>query len=408
MRLQRNSIVTVLDIGSSKIVCLVAKIGADSSLQVIGGSERATRGVRAGVITDIYTAKDAIARTVEAAQQTSGVKIKQIYVSIPSTILLSQRISASISVLGHEINYKDLNKLLLEVLSTYQKQPLEIIHSFAYNYILDGNHGISNPLGMYGDNLACEMHVLTIPSNLLLNLTNAVTSQERTIENYISSAYANGLACLTKDEMEMGVTLIDIGAGHTSISLFEGGHMIFTDAIALGGFNITSDIAKCLCTSLLNAERLKNLQGTAINNSVDKNDVIEVPLTDFEDSEVHIVRRSLLAEIIRARIEEILSLLEAKLRESNLVSANKIVMVGSGSKLHGIQEAVSEIFGIKTRIGTPHHLKGLADGWNNSGYTTAIGMLTHIMEYAQKEVTPKKQNQGNGIVQTLRRMLDIF
>lgn len=378
MRLQRNNIITVLDIGTAKIVCLVAKINADGSPQVIGIGERATKGVRAGIISDISAAKEAVAQAIHIAQQTSNTKISKLYLSVPSTILLSQRISAAISVVGHEINFKDLNKLLMEVLSNYQKQPLDVIHSFACNYILDGNHGISNPLGMYGDSLACEMHVLAAPSNLLLNLTNTVNNLNVEVANYISSAYANGIACLQNDEIEIGSTLIDMGAGHTSISLFEKGNLLFTDAIAIGGMHITNDIAKTLCTTLVHAERIKNLYGTTTLDAL--NDTIELPMT--HNGDVYTVKRSTLNEIIHAKISEILSLLARKLHDNNLEPFHRFILTGHGSKLHGLQNFVSQTFDAKTRLATPLQLKGIQQHHNDHiPYTTAIGMVLHLLQY---------------------------
>ncbi len=411
MKLQRSNIVTVLDIGSAKTICLIAKLNLEGAPQIIGVGESATRGIKAGIVTDIRAACYSVMRAIEFAKQSYNGKIGRIYIGIPSSVLLSHRVSSRISVIGHEINYKDLNKLSLEILSNYHKQPLEVIHSFACDYVLDGNHGISNPLGMYGDNLACKMHVLAIPSNLLLNISNVVNGAGIEIENYISSSYANGLACLSKDEIEIGVTLIDMGAGHTSISLFEDGNMIFSEAIALGGMNITNDIARGLCTTILNAERIKNLYGAAVVNSIDKNDTIEVQTSDIENCEINIVERSFLVEIIQARLDEIMSLLKAKLDENDLTAINKIVIVGNGAKLPRIQEMVSEVFDLKVRIGIPKLPKGLNDDQNGLNYSTSIGMLIHVMEYMQKEAIQNRHNGDSNIgylQHLIRKVVDIF
>lgn len=384
MILNRQNIIAVLDIGSAKIVCTVAKVLSDGNVQILGYGYCASRGIRAGVITDIELARSSIMKAKAAAEMSSGERIKRVHVSLPSSILLSQRITSSITVAGREINYKDINKMLLDALVKYDKQPLEVIHSFIFDYMLDGNRGILNPLGMYGHHLACEMHVLTIPSNLLLNIFNCISGCQLEIENYISSSYCSGLSVLTDDEMHIGVTLIEFGAGATSISCFENNQMIFTDGVALGGANITSDVAKSFGTSFINAERIKNLYGALILTSNDSREAIEVPLTDDRDSEVNIVNRSMLIDIIRAKIEEIVELLILKLEENKIPISNKIVITGGGANLSGLKELLSHLLGVKVRIGIPKLQSGFNKDADKLDFVNASGMLKHIVSELQK------------------------
>ncbi len=408
MLLQRNNIVAVLDIGSSKVVCLIAKLQTDGQLEVLGTGYHIAQGIWAGIITDIEAAENSIIQTVEAAELAAGERVKKIYVSISSNILLSQKITSDMNIVGREINYKDLNKLLLEMLNHYQKQPIEIIHSFVYDYMLDGNSGIVSPIGLYGNNLTCYTHVLSSPINTLLNITNCIAKCGLVVENYISSAYASGLACLSPDEMKLGVTLIEFGGGNTSISIFENGQLVFTDGIPLGGINVTNDIAKGLCTSFANAERIKNLFGGTVITTNDSSEVIEVPIGDLENNEVNMVSRALLIEIIRARIEEIIELIAVKLNGSGNQLNNKIVITGGSASIQGLKELVSHIFSTKVRLATPKSLLGIDPTINDLSFSTATGMLIHIAEQLSNNQYNRKGNNSKGENSIKRQFLNWF
>jgi cell division protein FtsA len=172
MAKQKNSVVGILDIGSSKIVCFIARIISGTKIEIIGIGHNISHGIKAGRITDIKLAETSIIQAVEAAEKMADHRIKKVYVSLSSNNLISQRLSSDLMVTGHEINDKDINRLLFQVLDRYNEQELEVIHTFAYDYMLDGNRGIDNPHGMYGNKLTGDFHVVSTPATNLLNLSN--------------------------------------------------------------------------------------------------------------------------------------------------------------------------------------------------------------------------------------------
>lgn len=380
----KNTTVAILDIGSSKIVCFIAKIWPFSRIEITGIGHNVSQGIKAGRITDIKSAENAIAQAVESAEQMAGETVKNIYVSISSSNLISQCMASDLMVTGREINEKDISRLLFQVLDKFNEKELDVIHTFAYDHMLDGNRGIENPLGMYGNKLAIDYHILSAPSNLLLNINNCMRRCQLEIENFVSASYASGLACLTDDEKNLGVILMEFGGSTTSVSIFHKGHMLFTDAIPIGGMHITNDIAMGFCTDFNNAERIKTLYGTVIMTSADYDEMIEVPISSSQSEvEINTVKRSMLVEIIRARVEEILDIVQKKLEESNMIKygGNKIVITGGTAKLSGMKEMVSHVFSKTVRVGYPKEISGLADSTSGIAFSTPVGMLFHLAKF---------------------------
>ena len=386
---QRNNTIAVIDLGSSKILCVIAKVSANKDVEIIGFSHNLSEGIRSGVIIDLQAATNCIVQSIEDAERVSGVRIKNVYVNIHSNNLLSHQLSSEIDVTGHEISSKDLNKMLLQLIDRYKEQQLSVVHSFTYDYALDGNRGITNPLGMYGSNLSCDTNIVLSPTNILANLSNCFAKCQLDVKGYISSAYVSGLACLSEDERMMGVILMELGAGCSSISIFSNGKMIYTDGIPLGGMNITNDIAKGLSISFERAERTKILYGNANSTTIDSKDVIEISDYDMGDykDEASIIQSSVLSEIIKARAEEILELLKHKVINIGIpLSGNKIVLTGGAANLSGMKELVSSIFLSKVRIGHAKQLEGLSEESKDLGFTTAIGMINHAVSTSNIDI----------------------
>lgn len=407
---QRNNIVAILDLGSSKVACFVAKVGGGVT-EILGIGHHISQGVKAGIITDVKATEKSMLHAVETAEKMAGEAIQKVYIGISSNNLLSSRVNSELVVSGHEINEKDLNKQLFQALDRFNDQEIEVIHSLPYDYMLDGNRGINSPLGMYGNKLSCDFHILSSQTSILLNIANCAARCQLEVENYMSSSYATGLACLTADEMDLGVTLLELGGGCTSISIFNRGKIIFTDGVALGGINVTNDIARGLCTDYANAERLKTLHGNLILTAVDNKGTIEVPLSSEEDSEVTVIHRELLTEIIRARVEEILEIVKLKLQESGIsgLGGNKIVITGGACQMPGMKELVGHMFHKTVRVGYPKMLNGLADSTSGVAFSSTIGLLMHIIsEYQNADPyglnsVPKHSSVFGNVMQWLKQ-----
>jgi cell division protein FtsA len=403
----KSSTVAVLDIGSSKVVCFIAKIDPFGRINITGIGHNVAQGVKAGRITDIRAAEISIAQAVEAAEKMAAESIKTLYVGISSNNLISQRISSELLVTGHEISDKDINRLMFQVLDRFNDQELDVVHSFPYDYVLDGNRGIDNPLGMYGNSLAADFHTLSSPTNYLLNINNCIMRCQLEVESFISAAYASGLACLTPDEMSLGVTMLEFGGGCTSVSIFNKGHILYSDALPIGGMHVTNDIARGFGTDFINAERIKNLYGTVVMTSADYDESIEVPISSNKhDTEMNVVKRSELVEIIRARVEEILDITLKKLEASGMAryGGNKVVITGGASQLSGLKEVVGHVFSKNVRIGYPIELVGLAESTSGIAFSSPVGMLLHLANSESKSRTGRQvpaNDQGliSGVVQ---------
>ncbi len=397
---QRSNLISVLDIGSSKVVCIIAKSIPGGRLQILGIGHNVSNGIKSGIISDINAAQESIVNAVTAAEKIAGVKISRAYIAVSSNSLLSQQIVTEISITGKDVTYKDLNKLLLDAVQAHKNQQLEIIHTFACDYILDGHKGITNPIGMYGSKLACKFHILSAPANNLLNLHSCTAKSGVEIENYISASYAAGLACLTNDEINTGVTLIDFGAGATSFAAFEHGQLVYADGIPIGGNNITSDITKVLCVSTAEAERIKNLYGGVIPTDADASEIIELESSD--EDEKNDISRNQLINIIQARLEEIIHIVRDKMINENGISqTNKIVITGGAARTLRLKELIAHRFNTKVRVGYPKALAITSNQNTTLEFTTAIGMLVHVFENVESVKNNRFQQTNASLIKWL-------
>lgn len=393
MTKQRNNVVVVLDIGDSKILCIIAKIMPEGIIEVLGYSSCSANGIKSGVIIDLKAASASIIQAVEDAESITGIRVLRVYVNIASNNLISHQLDATLDVSGHEINEKDMGKLVLQIFDKYESQQVDIIHSFIYDYAIDGSRGIISPLGMYGKNLVCEVNALVCPSNTVANLNSCISKCQFEISGYIASSYASGIACLSDDEMKLGVVLLEIGSGCSAISIFANGQLVFTDSLAIGGHHITNDIAKGFGISLEEAERLKILYGAL--NVTDDREKIEIQTDDSE--EFSVVSKKVLCEIIQARLEEILELLNQKLINAGFsIAGHKLIVVGGTSALHGIKEMVAKLFAVKVKLGTAKAFVGLEDEVANHSFVTAIGMLEHLRKTSIGKSATLNHNKFSG------------
>ncbi len=349
----KSNNLSLLDIGSSKISCMVVKPSSMGQMDVLGFSEVESAGVRAGNIVDLAAAAKRITKVVEETEKISGTKIKKVYVNIASNNLISDICHGSIDVSGREITTRELEKLLISALDKYKDQKVNIIHSFKYDYILDGKRGIVTPLGMYGELLTCYIHALLIPSNILSNIHGCLARANLEVEGYISSSYASALACLSADEMKLGTLLIEFGGGVTSFSVFSDGHMMFTDAVGVGGLNVTNDIARALCMDFAASERIKRLHGNLLSTSKDN---IEVDSSDGD--EPYIVKLASLKEIIKARVDELLEFTMGKLEEREYMGiSSRLVITGGAANLCSLKELLAYNYSLKVRMAQQKVLK---------------------------------------------------
>jgi len=377
----KPGIVAVLDIGDTKVVCFIAVIDHTGALRITGIGHQVARGMRGGLITDIGEVESSIVAAVHAAEQMAGETIENVMVSLSGSGVTSRNISVELEVAGSSVTERDMVDLIQEGSASVTTDKLVMVHGIPVSYFLDDSRGIKDPRGLFGKRLGAELHLVLAPSALLKNLSHCIARCHLNVTKYIVSSYASGLACLEPDEMELGVTVIDLGGGVTSISVFVGGKLLYVDSVPMGGIHVTSDIAKGLSTTLQHAERIKTLQGSAIAANGDGQIMIEVPqLGEDETHESHLVPRAMLGNIIRPRMEEILEAVRSRLDAGVMekIAGRRVVLTGGAAQLLGVRELAGQVLGKQVRIGRPREVAGLAEAVAGPAFSTAIGMLQFV------------------------------
>ncbi len=386
----RNGPLTALDIGTTKICCFVA-VEEQGGLRVKGIGHQVANGMRAGTITNMEMAEESIRSAVDAAERMAGETIREVFLSVSAGQPVSQTVDVDMSLAGQEIGEKDLQRTLKEAQSSYKPENRTVIHALPVGYNVDGNRGIRDPRGMFGDNLGVSMHMVSVQNSHLRNIRNCVERCHLGISKMVSAPYASGLATLVEDEMDLGVTVIDLGGGSTSFAVFYDGEMVYNEVIPVGGAHVSNDIARGLSTTLANAERMKTLYGSALASPADEKEIIDVPLIGELDHEVaNHVPRSMLVGIIKPRIEEILELVRDRLAESGFakVAGRRAVLVGGASQLAGVQDLAGRILDKQVRMGKPIRVKSLADATGGPAFATAAGLLSFAMRENLEDQAP--------------------
>jgi len=387
---EERQIVSILDIGSSKICCFIAEIKNHGTIEVIGIGHQASKGVKSGTVVDLKAAENAVAHAVEdaemmAKEQLGGSPIKSVFVNVSGVNTLAHQTSVDIKVAGHSVTDRDVKVALNHAKTLVEPGREELIHIIPSEYILDKTRGIQEPRGMVGDNLGVNITALSASSASLCHLSAIVLQNQLELDGFCSSPYASGLATLTEDEMQLGCTVIDMGGGTTSIGVFYGGKLIYTDAIPVGGANVTNDIARGLTTSISDAERIKTLYGSASSTATDDSSMIDVPpIGEDVHSQPNYVPRSLLTSIIQPRIEETFELVRSRLDDSGLmqIAGRRVVLTGGASQLPGLVEVSKLILDKQVRLGKPQRIAGLADSTAGPAFSTASGILLYVAEHA--------------------------
>jgi cell division protein FtsA len=354
--------------------------GRTHRLEVIGIGHQKSRGVKGGVIADLDAVEGAVRLAVDAAERMAGVTVESLIVNVSAGRLKSDVYSAAIDLGGHEVDASDLKRVLAAATQQSVTEDRAALHSLPTGFALDSERNVREPLGMYGDELGVDMHVVTAEKAPLRNIELCINRAHLTVEAMVATPYASGLAALVDDEIEMGCATIDMGGGTTTISVFAEGRFVFSDAIAVGGQHVTSDLARGLSTRFEDAERLKVVHGSAIPMSADDRDAIPVPPIgeDERDQPTH-VPRALLGKIVRARVEETLELIRDRIQHSGYgpVVGKRVVLTGGASQLTGLAEAARRILARNVRIGRPLGVSGLPVAAKGPAFSTAVGLMIY-------------------------------
>jgi len=387
----KGSIVAALDIGSSKIACFIARIVDDEGhFEILGIGHQASAGIKNGTITDLDAAETSIRHTVHAAENMAadtirGYPLRDVIVNVPGILTKTHNFQVDVRIKGHEVTDNDMQRALARAQQRAAGSEDELIHTIPISYTIDGHNGIREPRGMYGQTLDVDIHLVTSDRSALRNIATSIERSHLDITALCAAPYAAGLSSLVEDEMDLGCTVIDMGGGVTSIAVFNGGAMVFCDAVPLGGQQVTNDIARGLTTTISDAERLKALYGSATATSTDEAELIDVPqIGEISHTQPNHVPRSFLVGIIQPRLEEILEMVRAKLDDSGLDTTlgRRVVLTGGASMMPGLRELGQIILNKQVRLGRPIRVSGLAEAVNGPAFSTTAGLLTYISKHS--------------------------
>ena len=398
--LARDGIVAALDIGSTKVCCFIGDVDDLGIIRVAGIGHQASKGIKAGAVVDMEAAEQAVLSAVHAAEQMADVTIRSVYVNVNSGHPGSNSYYFEHPLRGGAIDDGDVRRLLHECGADAEDTTRSLIHAIPVGYKVDGENGIRDPRGLHGSSFGVRMHKVTASSSSIHNLVTCVSRCLLDIADVVASPYAAGLGCLVEDEIDLGVTVIDMGGGTTSIAVFYDGALVFVDSIQIGGNHVTNDIARGLSTPVPQAERLKTLFGNCLSSHADDRETITVPQVGAEDDAKSVqIPKSFLVGVVAPRIEETLELVRARLEASGLdkLAGRRVVLTGGACQLPGVVELARQILNKQIRLGRPRGLTGLAEATAGPAFSACAGLLSFAVDDrgdARGVALPKHDTNG--------------
>lgn len=383
---KRQRLVSVLDVGTSKVCCMIARVHAGLGqkgpgsvpLHVVGFGHHRADGIKSGTVVDMDAAERSIRAAVDQAERSAGTTIEDVILSISCGRLKSENFSASVAIPSGEVRESDIARVASAGRDYAGRDGRAVMHCIATGYRLDGDTVISDPRNMIADRLSLDIHAVAVDDQPLKNLMLCVERSHLSVSNIAATPYASGLAAVVDDEAKLGVTCIDLGAGTTSVSVFSDGHFVFSDAFTLGGNHVTIDLARALSTPLEAAERIKTLHGSAFATASDEHEIVSFPIVgEGDQQQASKVTRAQVAELVQPRVEEILLMVRDRLDAAGLgaIAGGHVVLTGGGSQLTGLREYAGRVFSKAVRLSRPRHISGLPEHGIGPSFSTAIGLL---------------------------------
>ena len=378
-----KNIIVGLDIGTSKIVAIVAEMKADGSnggFEIIGMGTHISRGLKKGVVVNIETTVSAIQRALEEAELMADCKITRVHTGIAGSHVKSFNSQGMVAIEDKEVAQIDIDRVLETAKAVQIPNDQQILHILEQEYIIDGQDDVREPLGMAGVRLEVKVHIVTGAVSAAQNIVKCVRRCGLEVSDLVLQPLASATAVVSDDEKDLGVCLVDIGGGTTDIAVFTHGAIRHTAVIPIAGDQITSDIAMALRTPTKDADDIKMKHGCALSQLADPQEMIEVPGVGDRGSKQ--LSRKTLAEVIEPRVEELYSLIQAELRRSGYeeLLSSGIVLTGGSSMMQGMVELGEEIFHMPVRVGQPAYNGGLAEVVRHPRYSTAMGLLLEGMQ----------------------------
>ena len=375
----RERYLTGVDVGTSKITAIVGEVMDDSGLDIIGIGVAEARGIRRGAVVNLEAAVESIKKATEEAELTAGVEIDTVYLGLSGAHAKAFNSRGVVAVAGknREITHEDVHRAIDAAKAVALPNGREILHVLPQNFVVDEQDGISAPVGMTGTRLEVNVHVVTGSASSTQNIVACVNRAGAAVADTVLEQLAAAEAVLTHDEKELGVALVDIGAGTTDFAIFERGSIWHTGVVALGGGHFTNDIAVGLRTPIPEGEKTKRRSGCALSAMVDEDETIEV--ASVGGRKPRIMSRRILSEILQPRAEEIFHLLWDEVRRAGYERSlnSGIVLTGGGAILDGLPEMAEQIFDLPIRRGCPVGVGGLADHVNSPAFATPVGLVMY-------------------------------
>ncbi|SBS30057.1 Cell division protein FtsA [Marinomonas spartinae] len=397
-----------LDVGTSKVICLVGEVLADGSLEIVGIGSHSAKGMKRGVVINIESTVQSIQRAVEEAELMAGCNIHSVYVSVAGSHVRSLNSHGIVAVKNGEVQQEDIDRVIDAAQAVPISSDQRVLHILPQEYHIDSQEGIKDPLGMSGVRLEANVHMISGAANAVMNVEKCIKRCGLGVDGVILSQLASSDSSLSEDEKELGVCLVDIGAGTSDIAVWLDGALHHTAVVPVAGDQVTNDISMALRTPTQHAEEIKIKYACAMSSMASGDQAIQVP--SVGDRQPRTISRDALAEVVEARYEEIYSLVQDELRRSGYAERIPagIVITGGTSLMEGAAELAEKVFDMPVRLSVPDCIKGMSDIVDNPIYSTSVGLLAYGSKEAEMtepsaQTMSKTQNKRDLSVLTAKK-----
>jgi len=380
-----EELVVGLDIGTSKICAVVGEVRADGIVEIIGMGSHPSVGLRKGVVVNIDNTVNSIKEAVEEAETMAGCEISSVFAGIAGGHVKGFNSHGVIALKNREVGKRDIERVIDAARAVAIPMDREVIHTLPQEFIVDDQAGISDPAGMSGVRLEVKVHIVTGAVTSAQNIIRCANRAGLDVYDIVLESLASSEAVLTDEERNLGVALVDFGGGTTDLAIFSQGSIKHTSVLALGGDNLTNDVAIGIRTPFKEAEKIKIKYGSALSSLIGKDETIEVP--SVGGGKPRVISRELLGEILELRVVEVFELIQQEMIKSGYddLVISGVVVTGGSSLLPGVPEIVEQVFNMPSRIGYPINIGGLKDIINSPMYATAVGLVLHGVNSQQRE-----------------------
>jgi len=401
-----KNLIVGLDIGTSKIVAIVAELQPEGTIKVIGLGQHNSRGLKKGVVINIESTMQSIQRALEEAELMADCKINNVFTGIAGSHIKSLNSHGMVKIKDAEVSQMDVDRVIETARAIALPADQQILHILTQEFIIDGQEDVREPLGMSGMKLEVKVHIVTGAVAAAQNIVKCIKRCGIEVSDLILQPLASSLAVLTEDEKELGVCLVDIGGGTTDIAVFKQGAIRHTAVVPIAGDQMTNDVAVAFRTPTQSAEDIKIKYGCALRQLADPREAVEVPGVDGREPRQLLVQT--LAEVLEPRVVELYELVLNELRRSGMeeMIASGIVITGGSAMMHGMVELGEEIFHMPVRLGMPRHVGGLSEVVSNPRYATAVGLV--LMGKQQLERHLSGQLESNSFARIMDKMKSWF